>query len=133
MGILFALLLSTVTASPGRNLPPPIKQPQPPAIIDLSGETNWGTLVQTGRQIRITGHDQWEAIGQIRADGRVTIIWTMLSDGSVCPGVYDIRKEDGALIGTWGHASQGVTIGDDGSLIGQRLIDDVTYRIKKDN
>jgi hypothetical protein len=108
----------------------PADSPQkdnPKAVPVLPGpETNWGTLEQSGRDFRIYGHPQWEAVGKIRDDGRVTLIWTYRADGEACPGVYAI--ENGNLKGLWGHAGR-VAIDEKGDLVGE-VMSDVTYKVK---
>jgi hypothetical protein len=80
------------------------------------GATNWGKLDQAGRSFKLSGHPIWEAEGTIREDGRCTIIWTLLADGQVCPGVYEVLPS-GELEGLWGYEHD-VRIEPNGDLTG---------------
>jgi hypothetical protein len=101
--------------------PPPKKTPAPPPFI--GGACNWGTLLQDGRKVTITGHGHWEAVGKIRADNRLEVLWTRLSDGALCPGLYRINA-DGSIKGRWGEGTVGAKIGDDGEIEGPVLYDE---------
>ena len=98
-------------------------------LPDISGQTNWGYLDQTGRNFSITGHDKWQAIGSIRKDGKVQLIWTQLSNKEPCPGVYSIREKDNALVGVWGYSNR-VNVEPDGSLSGE-VQSDITFHVKE--
>jgi hypothetical protein len=68
----------------------------------LVGPTIWGELSRFGDAIDFRGHEQWSGTGEIK-ETKVLIIWTRLSDGRPCPGVYEIGK-DGIMRGRWGES-----------------------------
>ena len=107
--IILSALIPFALSAPDKPAKPEAKkiEPKKPAVptLAVAGETNWGTLTQAGREIQIEGHPVWEAIGTIREDGKVQIIWTLSGTGRPCPGVYEIQK-DGTLAGVWGYGHQ---------------------------
>lgn len=82
----------------------------------LPNSTNWGKLTQVGKDFRIEGHPNWDAVGRIRDDGKVFVLWSLRSTGDPCPGVYEIKC--GELIGLWGFGTE-VEIKNDGSIGGE--------------
>lgn len=122
---LFLLVLFAFT--PDRPDLPKSKAKENPVPF-IGGHTNWGFLEhdqKDPRKFTITGHSHWEAVGEIRPDGKVFILWTMLSDGRRAPGVYRIEGRD--LHGQWAFG-ENVEVQEDGSLKGF-LHDDVTYKL----
>lgn len=118
--ILAALLIASVAdTKPAPDKPPPKVPPKktdsPPPLPVLPANTNWGKLTQSGRDFQLKGHPVWEGVGRIREDGRVFILWTLLSSGDPCPGVYD--WQDGELRGHWGFADN-VQITPQGEIVG---------------
>lgn len=123
-----AILLACVSFALGK---PERKDPTPKTeqvIPSLAGETNWGLLEQDGRFITISGHPQWYASGYVRKDGKVELVWRLVSTGESCPALYTVRA-DGSLSGMWGYAKNGVRIDDEGLLVGDDLSGDTTYRV----
>lgn len=92
-------------------------------VPPLPGKTNWGNITQAGRNFTIKGHASWEAEGRFRDDGKVVIIWTLLSTKECCPGVYEWDGID--LIGVWGYAGM-VFIDEAGELQGETRGDRIT-------
>ncbi len=93
---------SMVLGKPVRSIP---KAPEAKkaTVPDLAGDTNWGTLTQDGKAFTINGNAMWRAVGHIREDGKVFVLWTDLTNDEPCPGVYELR--DGELHGTWARSS----------------------------
>ena len=101
------------------------KKAERPQLPMLPINTNWGKLTQSGREFRLTGHPIWEGVGRIREDGRVFILWTLLSTGDPCPGVYD--WQEGELRGYWGFSGD-VQINARGEIEGA-VVRDVTHAV----
>lgn len=122
--MILTAVMATVDAKPERKSTEPAApkkaETQPDIIV---GETNWGKLERNGKNFTITGHDTWEAVGEIRTrkDGSrfLFILWTLLSNGRAAPGIYEIGKD--GLTGTWGYAED-VTL-EDGKLSGSSSSD----------
>lgn len=112
--ILFTVALTT-DAKPDKPAPKAEqKKAMPPVIV--SGLTNWGTLTQSGTSIKLEGHPVWDAIGNVRPDGRVYILWTLKATSEPCPGVYNVNK-DGSLDGLWGYGGR-CQVDEKGDLVG---------------
>ncbi len=126
------LLTQAVLAKPTRETPPAKAEAQEKALPpQLAKDSNWGKLTQSGTAIQISGHEIWEAIGEIRKDGKVQLVWTLIADGSVCLGVYDVVGEE--LIGLWQHGDR-CYIAKDGTLTHNEedgyLYSDRVFRVK---
>ena len=93
----------------------PKKKPDVPVLVQ--GQTNWGKLHQQGRNFKLTGHREWEAVGVIREDGRIFILWTLLADGEPCPGMYRANA-DGTLTGEWAYGYEVKTCPKTGTMTG---------------
>ena len=53
-------------------------------VPDISWNTNWGTITQSGadgRKFIIEGHAVWHGFGEIRADGTIYVLWIHTEDG----------------------------------------------------
>lgn len=131
--LLSAFMLAVVYGAlagltPDRKEPaPPKKMPPPPPYV--GGPCNWGTILQDGRKIEIRGHSHWEAVGRIRLDGKLEVLWTRLHDGALCPGLYKLNA-DGSIKGRWAEGSTGAKIGDDGELDGPVTYDETVRAAK---
>jgi hypothetical protein len=116
-----ATLIATVLiiASPERPDIKPSPKAAPLPIPDLSGLTNWGLMEQSGRQLRLTGHPVWEAVGNIKANGEVYLLWTLLSNGQPAPSLYKVVEgiHGKELHGNWNYA-ENVTVDKDGKIEG---------------
>ena len=92
--------------------------------------TNWGKVLydrKTGK-IVLHGHETWDAIGHVRKDGKVLVVWRLLSDkDKTGPGLYDVQ-EDGTLKGVWGWYGE-VFFDADGNLHGETK-DDRIFRVE---
>ncbi len=129
------VLLAFVAIASTKPVPPPTaKSPDVPAasaIPNLAGDTNWGVIAQTGRAIQITGHASWFAVGAIRDDGRVQVVWTLTDESKAGIGVYEVGK-DGNLTGHW-QWGENATLDKNGDLVpaeDQSLLADRVYKIK---
>ena len=112
--LISALCAATLMAKPERkDAPPPKKEVRLP---DISGDSRWGFITQKGRAITITGHDQWEASGEIRADGKLLVTWIPTGTDRAGPGLYEI-KANGSIEGSWNYADR-VSTDKDGNLQG---------------
>lgn len=90
--------------------------------------SNWGTVTfapESG-QFTFDGHPQWFAVGHVRKDGRIFILWTLRATDEPCPGVYDMV--DGNWTGKWGHSSS-CQIDGDGNLVGTVMSDSI-YKVE---
>lgn len=131
----FSILLVLLAAIPmvmaKPDLPAPKKEASPkvPSVPNLAGQTNWGELTQVGSSFKIDGHPVWFAVGEIRVDGKVNVIWTLRENNEPCPGVYEIRKIDNALVGLWGYSRHEIHIDEEGNLVGSPTYTDTTYKI----
>jgi hypothetical protein len=104
-------------AKPDRNDDTPKKAPPMPDLM-LFGETNWGTLIQTGKRVELRNHPTWEADGEWRyrqGQWELLLLWTLNADGTSGPGLYTLK--DGKLVGHWNYESA-VTRNEDGSIAG---------------
>src|SRR5215475_8992565 len=106
--------LGTVVGNPVR--------PGKPGVPDISGETNWGTVAQKGRQVTLLGHPNWSAAGQWRDDGKLYLVWVQLSTGQTAPALYEAK--DGLVRGRWGW-SGAAWVGEDGELAGLHWADEI--------
>ncbi len=125
----FTCLAVTALATIGFIAAKPDKTPPKSVPVpDLShlGETNWGEFKQDGRKLTLRGNSHWEADGEIRKDGKVWLVWTLLSDGKRAPGLYDVK--DKTLVGLWAYGED-VTIEDDGTVTGLRFGDQIYRRM----
>ena len=99
--------------------PPPAKKPElptPPKIPDIAGPTNWGTIYQLGRVLRVEGSPSWIATsGEIIGENRVHLKWTCISDGRPANGSYLVIGKD--LVGRWGWEDE-TSFDDQGELFG---------------
>lgn len=103
-----ALLLITPIAllakPPGRVQDKPEVAPKPAPVMKLVGNTNWGRYVEVGPgQFTLEDHPIWYAVGRVREDGKVFVLWTHRNTDDICPGVYEIQP-DGSLAGVWGYS-----------------------------
>jgi hypothetical protein len=96
-----------------------------PRPLTLEGPTNWGVITRVGGNFTLEG-PSWTALGRTRADGKVVVIWTDLSNGNACPGVYEVTAE-GCLQGFWGRNPE-VILQEDGTLSGTPRADRI-YRL----
>lgn len=101
--IFFALCLSIALYAMAKPDRPQEKKPSKQVPIPrIAGESRWGIIAQDGRAITIDGHDHWYVLtGEIRADGKLFVVWIRRSDGRAGPGLYDIGA-DGSISGRWG-------------------------------
>jgi len=97
------------------------QQNAPPQVPNIAGDTRHGKLMQSGRQLRLDG-ELWDAIGEIREDGSVFLLWTCKSNDRVAVSVY--RIVPGIIEGEWGWAEDSY-IKADGSLGGTNRNHDV--------
>jgi hypothetical protein len=74
--------------------------------LEKLNPTNWGVIRQVGCNFVLEGHPHWEAVGVIREDGSINLLWTRLSDTFPCPGEYEVLQ-DGTLGGVWGENGEG--------------------------
>lgn len=125
---LVASLVITSSAAPVRpdsyrvpTTPPPI------AVPDLRGPWNWGELTQFDRTIQIKGSPVWEAVGVIRKDGKVQLLWTKKASGEPCPAVYAIKE--GKLVGHYGYSGQ-AWVGESGELEGN-ILSETLFRVER--
>lgn len=128
LAILTVLLTCTfVIAKPSR--PEPAKPlPKADAVPHLAGASNWGEVTQSGRTLQINGHSSWFAVGEVRKDNTVMLVWT-LNDGSRSGiGVYNVVNGHD-LEGHWGWGDT-VYLNEKGELCGEWLMRDTTYKIK---
>ena len=112
--ILFVSAMA-IDAKPDKPAPPKSEQKKAAPVI-VSGMTNWGNLQRSGNVLKIEGNIFWEALGEIRSDGRVYLLWTKKSTNEPCPGVYAI-KTNGELHGHWGYGGR-CSVNDKGDLVG---------------
>lgn len=124
---LFALLLLACALSATPNRPEP-KKAEPPPALPWTGETNWGTLALDGRKVTITGHVRWSAVGEVRKDGKLLLMWFNMPEGDECgPGLYELRAlPERQLIGVWGYAGN-LQVGADGELEGSKMSDRIYH------
>lgn len=101
------------------------KEPKPAPVVDLSMASNWGKVSHDAGSgaITITGHPLWDAVGEVRKDGSVFLLWTLKSTGQPCPGVYKVHS-DKSLTGAWGFGGS-VIVEPDGSLSGETHDDQI--------
>lgn len=111
------VLVSGIGAKPERkDRTPAPKAEAKQAIPDLAGESRWGFITQKGRAISITGHDQWEASGEIRKDGKLFVTWILTGTERAGPALYTINP-DGSITGHWNYSDR-VMIDKDGVIQG---------------
>lgn len=120
-----ALWLVASAISLAKPLPPPRVKPKepPPVNLPLAGPTNWGHLEQTGRLFTLIGDHTWSASGQIRADGKIEILWLTNGDGRQAPALYDLMP-DGTLVGVWGWEGDCEILGN-GRIVGTTFPDTI--------
>lgn len=99
----------------------PPKTASPKALPMLAGPTNWGIITQSGRDLTISIHPRWNAVGKIREDGSVYLRW-IESDGREGHGVYQVIGQE--LHGKWNYTDR-CTVEPDGSLKGDTFGDRV--------
>lgn len=126
-----ALLLFTcvVSAKPERKAPPSAKQPTPKVVPVIAGESAWGSIAQIGRKVHVSGHPMWEADGVIRKDGKLYVVWTLLSDGRQAPGLYTIQ-DDGEIKGSWTWEAEEVET--EGEFTRPSMVDVLRHKAKVD-
>ena len=111
---LFAIPLA-VDANPDK--PAPKSEQKKAAPVIVTGLTNWGTVQRSGNVLKIEGHPVWDAIGEIRPDGKtVYLLWTLKATNEPCPSVYHVHA-DGSLDGVWGYGGM-CHVDDKGDLVG---------------
>jgi hypothetical protein len=89
--------------------------------------TNYGDCLSSGpNQFTIEGQF-WSAVGTIRNDGSVTILWTSLASGNLYIGVYHVGIE-GNLQGIYGNVNN-AKLEENGELTGTFFSERV-YRIE---
>ncbi len=100
----------------------PMGEPGPPGkgpavmVPDVSGETNWGTITQTGKTLSIFGNWTWSApTGEILEDGKVLVRWWNSDERRPALGLYRIEGEN--LVGFWGWENE-CEINEEGVLAG---------------
>ncbi len=122
--LLIAILcMAPVFAKPTKPAPKQDVQKVAPKI-KLEGATNWGNFQALGdKQFTLDDHPSWFGVGQIRPDGKVTVIWTLRATEQVGPGVYTIQA-DGTLKGIWGWAHD-TKLEENGELTGNVREDSV--------
>lgn len=85
-----------LSAKPDRPIP---KKPLP--VPNIAGDSRWGTITQSGKKIEIDGDPKWYVKhGEIRADGKLFVIWIFRDDGKAAPGLYTINA-DRSITGHW--------------------------------
>ena len=112
------VLCALIASSPAAILQMTFAQQEAKPVPKLvQGPTNWGELEQNGRNFKLTGHPVWEAVGVIRPDGKIFILWTLLADGEPCPGLYR-ANDDGTLTGEWAYGYEVMTDPKTGAMSG---------------
>ncbi len=93
----------------------------------LAGGCTYGRITQTGRQLSVNGHPRWTAVGSIREDGKVFLIWTDAFGNHAALSVYAVKGK--RLEGTWGWAddceidlASGELVGDPFDVDGDSII-----------
>lgn len=66
--------------------------------------TNYGDVKQVGENVFLAGHDNWEAEGFFRKDGKLALTWICLYNELLAVGLYELK--DGALWGQWGFEDE---------------------------
>jgi hypothetical protein len=118
-----AVLVTVNLAKPIVPLAPKVKAK--PIRPDIAMESNWGTIRVFGDRVVIAGHEQWNAEGVFRPDGKVFVMWVEAS-GRRGPGVYEItndQKLGTVLQGHWGY-EDAVEVGQDGWLVRRDRVED---------
>ena len=114
----FAVALFTFTlASAHPELARTNKEETKQALPDLAMQCQFGAITQFGPSIQISGNPSWTALGVLRNDGKIQVLWTRGGSLEPLPGVYEFK--DGKLIGHYGYALQS-WIDDKGELAGTR-------------
>lgn len=92
-------------------------------VPNIAGQSEWGTIYQVGSRITITGHEKWDATGEIRADGEsVYLLWIERDTNKPAPSVYKLIKDNVFIVGLWGWSGE-VVIQKDGSITGSTIAD----------
>jgi len=93
------------------------------AVPDITGPSEWGTIYQVGSRITITGHEKWDATGEIRPDGEsVYLMWIEKGTNKPAPSVYTLIQDNVVIVGRWGWIDD-VMIQKDGSITGATMAD----------
>lgn len=109
-------LLSAQATEPVRPRKPEAPSaPAPKRLPDLDFTCQFGKIAQSGNALQISGHPGWSALGEIRADGKIFLLWTRLGTGEPCPGLYVWNGSE--LNGFWGQGGA-ARIDEEGNLIG---------------
>lgn len=97
-------------------------------VPQIAGPSFWGLIEQNGKKIKIDGDPKWYvATGEIRADGKLFVLWIHREDGRVGPGLYTLNQ-DGSITGHWAWGdAQGVEVDDKGNWRGLNQPDTIRY------
>ena len=123
MGPIAVYNVATLATPPDK----PVPKTRPPMPVMEHGQTNWGTLNQSGKKVTLDGHPRWSATGEWRWRNErweLAIEWQGIGDCG--PGVYAMK--DGVLHGHWKPEGD-VVRNDDGTITGLTLPDRIE-RIK---
>lgn len=98
--------------------------PPLPAAPSLDGKCTFGDVVQTGKNVVITG-PSWSAVGEIRKSGLLELHWRTGTMTAV--GLYRIDAEE--LVGVWAWESDAEWV--DGDLCSEDLRQETIRRWKE--
>jgi len=132
---IFAFVLFAAALAFGKPTNPNAAKPAPVAPSEkliprpriMGYVTNYGDCLPNGKdQFTIEGNF-WSAVGTIRKDGSIFILWTSLTSGDLYPGVYHV-DQIGNLYGIYGNANS-AKLEDNGELTG-KVYQERIYRIE---
>lgn len=126
-----ALVLVVISAGAHADIVKPRIEQEPlprlPMLPDLAGLSTYGEISQAGRSIALEG-PSWTALGEIRADGKLQLVWTEVRTGRVGLSVYDLDST-GHWKGHWGWLGEVRIEGDMGEVTGAIMLDIMRVRI----
>lgn len=102
-------LASIALAKPDRPVErkPDTKKLVPVKVPDISFRCQFGIIVQSGfekRTVVIEQGGNWSAVGRVRADGQLQVLWTSAS-GTEAHGVYRLIGDN--LVGSFVYTTSG--------------------------
>ena len=122
----FAVGHTSLTAAPDRKptyTPPRCVAPGPvPHVAMMSWQ--YGLVTQNGRAVVVEGNAAWYAVGRIRDDGTIELMWINRDDGTRAAGLYRLVVDDEGvrMEGSWTREP----LDNDGRLRGAPMGDRIT-------
>lgn len=107
--LLFAIV-SIASAKPERPVEKKAEGKKQSPVSDLNGETNWGNLLIADKELLLSGHPTWTAIGTVLPSGKIKLTWATTDGGREGHGLYTWDGKELRRIWGWvdGCAYQGL-------------------------